>query len=301
MKILLRIIITLCLVLLVWFSFFKKYDHRISFEVNISPLAFHNMLLDSTKWSSISQNQPKIIDVNNARSINHKLKINQIPFELYWEITNKNDTNSEVKLYYKNLENSIKERVLSLIRRSDNQKVLKEIAIGFKQSAKQFSENFKINIEGIDTIPSLTYLYIDLKGKRDDKALNMIKANALLFVKNNDSLVKKNGNVFVKIQSWNTTTDSIAFRYAFPIQPQKQYPTDTTVKADSLLAVPALKATYYGNYRNSDQAWLALITYAESHHIELDMQPLEIFYNNPISGGDDRKWKAEIYIPIKTH
>ena len=63
--------------------------------------------------------------------------------------------------------------------------------------------------------------------------------------------------------------------------------------------VTALKAVYNGNYITSDRAWYALLDYAKQNNIAVNNNPVEVFYNNPNYGGDEMRWKAEIYMPIK--
>jgi hypothetical protein len=40
--------------------------------------------------------------------------------------------------------------------------------------------------------------------------------------------------------------------------------------------------------------------YANSKNIGIEAKPLEVFFSNPNTGGDELSWKAEIYMPIKS-
>ncbi|QTY27267.1 GyrI-like domain-containing protein [Flavobacterium sp. CS20] len=286
----------LFLIILIWFSFFKTYDHQIEFTVDLPQGTIYHMILDPNTWDNKSiKTEHKAL----FESIKQTMKINQTPFELLWEFKNINDTNSRVKLYFKNKNHSLSERYKSLFNQSQNLDSLIQISKHLKDSADKFSEIFNITIQGIDTINSTAYLYIEHQAKRADKARYMINSNPLLFSKNQDSLVTKNGKTFVKVNYWQPKTDSISFRYAFPVESQKKYPVDQLVKADTLASQKALKAIFHGNYSISDQAWLAMYHYAKRKGIELDLSPVEIYFNNPMLGGDDTKWKTEIYMPIK--
>jgi effector-binding domain-containing protein len=229
----------------------------------------------------------------------HEVNINNTPFELQWRFESRNDTNAVVKLNFLNKENSLKERYSCLFKSSPNLDSIIFISQAFKAKANAFARSFKVLIDGIDTIPSQTYLYIKEQSKRDSKAGKMIKTNGYLFSKNKDSLVTKTGETFVYVKKWDLETDSINFRYAFPIKPQSTYPTDDMVMVDDMIEQPALKATFYGNYSLSDQAWIALYNYANRNDISVELTPIEIFYNNPMLGGDDRQWKAEVFLPLK--
>ena len=298
-KKLLKFSIALFLLLIIWFSFFKKYDHEISFVVKVPSGTMYDILTSEIGWLRLDK-ELNIKEKEVFNSFTQELDINNTLFELRWKLENRNDTNALVRLNILNKENSLKERYLSLFQSSENLDSLILISQAFKAKANTFSTNFKIEINGQDTIPAQTYLYAEGQSKRDKKAGKMIKSNGYLFAKNNDSLITKIGETFVYVKDWNLENDSIKFRYAFPVTPQNSYPVDDLVKVDEIKQMPALKATFYGNYSLSDQAWVALYNYAKMNDIPIELTPIEIFYNNPMLGGDDRLWKAEVFMPIKT-
>lgn len=296
MKKILRFIGLLLLVILIWFSFIKPYDHQIDFEVNLPAGSVYYMILDTTNFENKTL---KINDKNLFKSVRMETSFNQKPFELLWEFENLNDTNAKVHLYFKNQNNSLKERYKSLFNQSQYLDSLVSLSKTLKTKANNFSEFFKVEINGLETLEETAYLYVEHKSKREEKAGDMINSNSLLFRKNRDSLVTKTGQTFVKVDNWKPDTDSISFRYAFPVKSQAHYPTDQFVKADTLKKHQALKATFYGNYSLSDQAWIALYHYAKRKSIDITLSPVEIYYNNPMLGGDDKKWKTEVFMPVK--
>jgi effector-binding domain-containing protein len=298
LKKVLRSLAFLFLIVVIWFSFFKTYDHQISFEVNVPQGTMYDILTSEIGWQKLNK-ELKIKDKDIFNSFLQELKINNKPFDLEWKFESKNDTNAIVKLNILNKENSLKERYLSLFKASENLDSLILISSVFKTKANSFATSIKIEINGQDTIPAQTYLYVNEQSMRENKAGKMIKSNGQLFAKNRDSLVTKTGNTFVYVQKWDLETDTIKFRYAFPIKSQKTYPVDEKVMVAEIPQTPALKATFYGNYSLSDQAWIALYNYAERQNIPIELTPIEIFYNNPMLGGDDRLWKAEVFMPIK--
>jgi effector-binding domain-containing protein len=286
------------IVIVLWFSFFKPYDHHISFKVDVPPGTLYDMMTDEKTWQNLNKDLI-ISDKDKFKSLTQELLIDEKPFELLWNFENKNDTNAIVHLDYLNKNNSLKERYLSLFKASDNQDSLIKLSNFFKTQANNFSNSFRVKVNGLDTLPPMVYLYVNQSTTRNKKAGNMIQNNARLFMKNKDSLVTKTGNPFNFVKSWYLSTDSIQFRYAFPVKSQAYYPTDKFVKVDSLPETPVLKATFYGNYSLSDQAWTTLYHYAERNNIPIDLTPIEIFYNNPMFGGNDRQWKAEVFMPLK--
>jgi effector-binding domain-containing protein len=288
----------LLLALIGWFSFIKKYDHSIQFKVDLPAGSVYNFIIDSTLWKNKKQH---IITKDVFNTIQQDLSLNGKQFELFWQFDPIAIDQTQVVLNFINKEDSFSERYKSLFHASSNLDSLVVLSKNLKNQAKLFSQRFKVEIVGIDTLPNLTYLYTNHHSVRTRKAKEMIANNTVLFSKNQDSLVQKTGHTFVKIDRWRLENDSISFRYAFPVKPQQSYPTDNLVMVDSFPKQTALKAIFYGNYSLSDQAWIAMHHFAKENGISITYAPVEIFYNNPLYGGDDRTWKAEIYMPITNH
>lgn len=294
----LKFSIVLFVVFIGWFSFIKTYDHEITFLVKVPSGTMYDIVSAEVAWRQLNKDL-NITGKEVFKEFVQDVNINNTPFELQWKFENRNDTNAVVKVNFLNKKNSLKERYLCLFKSSPNLDSIIFMSQAFKTKADAFARSFKVEIDGIDTIPSQTYLYVEAKTKRDQKAGKMIKNNGYLFSKNKDSLVTKTGETFVYVNNWDLETDDIEFRYAFPVETQSTYPVDAMVMVDKMLRTPALKATFYGNYSLSDQAWVALYNYANRNDIAIDLTPIEIFYNNPMLGGDDRQWKAEVFMPIK--
>jgi len=298
MKKILSLVFFSFLGLIIWFSFFKSYDHKISFQVDIPAGSMYDIISSSKTWEEIGKEQ-HITEKTVFKSIKQNMHINGKPFKLMWTFENRKDTNSTVEINFLNEEHSLKERYQSLFNTSGNLDTLIKISKNLKEKVNSFASAFRIEINGKDTLAEMQYLYVTQNTKRKRKAENMIKSNAQLFSKNRDRLVTKKGPPFNYVKKWDLESDSIQFRYAFPIEPKAVYPVDQTVKTDHLKKKSVLKATFYGNYRFSDQAWIALYHHAQRKNIEIELTPIEVFYNNPMFGGDDKSWKAEIFMLLK--
>ena len=111
--------------------------------------------------------------------------------------------------------------------------------------------------------------------------------------------VQLNGPPFVEVTEWNVQNDSIKYDFCFPIIRSERLPEHEIVKYKRVFAKKALKATYNGNYITSDRAWYVLLEKAKAMGKEIEMRPIEYFYNNPNMGGNELEWKAEVYMPLK--
>ena len=114
-----------------------------------------------------------------------------------------------------------------------------------------------------------------------------------------DNGVEFDGFPMIEITEWNQVNDSIYFNFGRPIKRSEKLPIGTDIEYKRIFRKKALKAEYNGNYITSDRAWYALLDYAEKNNIEVEGTPVEVFHNNPKNEGNQLKWKAEIYLPIK--
>ncbi len=126
----------------------------------------------------------------------------------------------------------------------------------------------------------------------------MMKNNSLLLTFLNEHDLKGGKFAFLIIDKWNLNNNTIDFRYCFPIKQLDTIPFHKDIKFGKQTSKKALKAIYNGNYITSDRGWFALHEYAKRHNINVKNKPLEIYYDNPFNGGEDLKWKTEVYLPI---
>ena len=132
-----------------------------------------------------------------------------------------------------------------------------------------------------------------------NKAEQMLKNNEALLTFINEKELRAGELPFLIVDNWNLDKNTIDFRYCFPVKHLDTMPFHKDIKFDKQISQKALKAIYNGNYITSDRAWFALREYATRHNIGIENKPFEIFYNNPFYGGDELKWKTEVYLPIK--
>ena len=114
-----------------------------------------------------------------------------------------------------------------------------------------------------------------------------------------DNNIKLTGHPFLEITEWDVVEDLIKFNFCFPIQERDEYPATNDIKFKQTEEKVALKTIFNGNYKISDRAWYAILDYAEIKNIDIEELPIEVYLNDPHSGGDDLKWEAEIYMPLK--
>ncbi len=296
------VIITLILLsgLSVWYLFIKEHDYKVSFKVKGTPGSVYHQIISWESWGP----DPKIknittIDTALFEMVYQKVKLKDTILNLEWSLESVSDSITKIEVGVTSNEHSVINRLGILTGETAYTRSLKRELKEFGKRVNDFARNFRIKIEGISEIPSLQYLYVSSKSSRFGKAGMMLRANADLYPSILENGVEESGAPFVKVTAWDIVSDDIKFNFGFPIIHKDSLPTNAIIKYDKSPAQKALKATFYGNYRNSDQAWFALIEYAKRRNILVKKKPLEIFYNNPMHEGNASQWKAEIFLPIK--
>lgn len=294
MKKFISLVLLLAIALGVWFLFLKPGDFTARIRVNTNVGTIEQSIKN---WR---QDAPIInLDIKDqgARLV-QEFKAQDSTHLYEWNVTHINDTISEIKIHITDPNNSIANRLQGLFKETDFKKKSKATLLDFNARLEDHLESITITIKGKDTITSNFYAYTQLEGPQILKANGMMKDIAHLqnmMVRNN---IQMKGLPFVRITDWNRKTDSIKYQFAFPIVKKDTLPEIVDIKYATRPEQKALKAIYNGNYITSDRAWYALLNYAKTNNIKIDPRPIEVFYNNPSMGGDESRWKAEIYLPI---
>ncbi|WP_027394963.1 hypothetical protein [Aquimarina latercula] len=299
-----RIVVVALVILIsvsVWYLFIKKYDYQVSFNVKGSPGSVYHQVISWESWGK----DPKAknittLDTTLFKQVSQAVIVNDTIINLDWTLESLNDSITKIRVGAISEEYSIQNRVRILMGETIFTRGLKKELKVFGKLANNFADTFKIEIEGESDIPSLAYLFVSSSSSRFGKAGMMMRTNSDLYPKILENNLKVDGAPFVRIKEWDVLDDKIKFDFGFPIKYTDSLPLNSLIKFDRSPPQKALKAVFYGNYRNSDQAWFALMAYAKRRNISIVKKPLEIFYNNPMQDGNASQWKAEIFIPISS-
>lgn len=287
---------------IVYYLFIKESDYIVRFKAKTSPGTLYKGVED---WSLVNKTKDSFnYEINQKipfETIKENIQTKDMNLQLEWNFKAINDSLSIVKVEILEKENSIYNRLtapfINTPFKNKSVKLIQDFKIGMDS---QLKNNFKIKIIGFDTIPEISYVYIELKNiNLSSKAKEMMMNNATLLNFINEHNIKNGDFPFLIINNWDIKKDLIDFRYCFPIVENDSRPFHENIKYDKILATPALKAIYNGNYKTSDRGWFGLYDYALRNDIKTINQPIEFFYNNPFYGGDELKWVAEIYMPLQ--
>ena len=291
--------LTLFLVLLIavslWYFFIKPNDYIVRFK---APTTVGTVNQSIKYWQltkdNSTQGASETLDV-----VKQSFTYGDSTHHYTWKLKPITDSTTAVTLAAKDESNSLANRIKVLGGDTFIKKQTETTAKDFYEGLKDHLSDFDVTVEGESAIPPKFAAYITINGTQLEKAGGMMKYYGYLSQIMLKEGIEPQGTPFIEVTNWNQTTDSITYNFCFPIKNKQNLPQFPEVQYKRSFERKALKATYHGNYITSDRAWYRLLSYAEENNIELINEPFEIFYNNPSTGGNERNWKAEIFMPIK--
>jgi len=288
-------IFIILLVCVFYYLFFKPADYIVSFTSNATSGAINQTI---KLWASDLKNS-KFLHQKKLSDFTHEFMFGDSIHIYNWRIKPVNDSISEVRVFILDKNHSFKNRITIPFGETTFEKRTKMMVNDIVKVLQEHKKRIKVTIHGEEELPEKYVAYVPLKSIQRQKAYFMMKQYGFL-----NSVLLKNkitldGQPIVEIEKWNMENDSIQFNFCYPIKKTDSLPKIKGLKYKKIAKTKGVKATYNGNYITSDRAWYRLLEYAKKNNIEIKKNPIEIFYSNPSVGGNERDWKAEIYLPLK--
>ena len=280
---------------LLWYFIIKPYDYLVTFKVKTTAGTINQSI---KLWDTSLENSSPI-QQENLKNLTQQIIIKDSTYNYEWSISSVNDSISKVNVYVTDIDHSFANKISIPFGTTDFEKRTQNTITDFIDKLKEHLNKIRVRVVGIDSTRTTYCAYIPMKGLQIEKARGMMQNYSLLTSVLSAENIEMNGTPFVEITNWNTQNDSIAYNFCFPVIKSDSLPIDPRIQYKQYSGVKALKASYNGNYITSDRAWYALLDYAGNNDIEIVKNPLEVFYSNPNFGGDELKWEAQIYLPIK--
>jgi len=295
MKKVLLVLLPLLIVGLVWYLFIKPYDYVVSFRARTFPGTINQSI---KLWNSTLKDA-ELVNQVGLTQLEQNIKFNDSTFLYRWDIAPLTDSTSKVKVYVKDLDHSIQNKItIPFYNTGFEQRTISTVK-DFNEKLNEHIGKFKVKVTGKSELPSTYCAYVSVKTTQFGKAQGMMYNYPLLNTILANNGIELNGRPFLEVTKWDKETDSIQFDFCYPIIKSDSLPQHPDLKYKQFNSRNALKAVYNGNYITSDRAWYALMDFAAKNDIEVIDLAVEVFQNNPNMGGDALKWKAEIYLPLK--
>lgn len=164
----------------------------------------------------------------------------------------------------------------------------------------QSMEVYSINVDGITEYGGGFYMYkttsstasniSNMKAQQFAEILNFMQDNAL----------EMTGHPFTIYNEMNDD-GSVIMSNAIPVQNKVTVGEESNILCGYMDRSKVLKTTLKGNYINLSEAWKKAMNHLNSNGLEAsDVNPFEIYPNDPGAFPNPADWTTELYIPLKT-
>ena len=295
MKKVILVLLPLLVAGLLWYLFIKPYDYLVTFKARTFPGTINQSI---KTWNSTLKDA-QLVNQEGLNQLEQNIKFSDSTYLYQWDIIPLTDSTSKVKVYVKDLDHSLQNKIAIPFFNTDFEKRTISTVKDFSEKLNEHIGNFRVKVTGKKELPATYCAYVSVKTNQFGKAKGMMYNYPLLNTILANNGIELNGRPFIEITEWDKETDSIHYDFCYPIIKSDSLPEHPDLKYKQFNSRNALMAVYNGNYITSDRAWYALMDYAGKNDIQVTGLPVEVFQNNPNMGGDALTWKAEIYLPLK--
>ena len=295
MKKVILVLLPLLVAGLLWYLFIKPYDYLGTFKARTFPGTINQSI---KTWNSTLKDA-QLVNQEGLNQLEQNIKFSDSTYLYQWDIIPLTDSTSKVKVYVKDLDHSLQNKIAIPFFNTDFEKRTISTVKDFSEKLNEHIDNFRVKVTGKKELAASYCAYVSVKTNQFGKAKGMMYNYPLLNTILANNGIELNGRPFIEITEWDKETDSIHYDFCYPIIKSDSLPEHPDLKYKQFNSRNALMAVYNGNYITSDRAWYALMDYAGKNDIQVTGLPVEVFQNNPNMGGDALTWKAEIYLPLK--
>jgi effector-binding domain-containing protein len=278
----------------------RPCDYRVHFTVNTTPDVAYFNILNWHIWNrkNVGQNI-EILSKIPVGEISKKLILKDTTLIFNWEFSKLSDSTTLIRACVTDVDRKIFNRLTVPFINTAFKTSVRNNLIDIKTRLEVMMKTFHYEFTGSHRFEEKSCVCVSLKstprGKAGAMMLNVIKLNQ--FVRQND--LELEGNPFVVIHNWNEYNDSISIDFCFPITHTDIVPDHPEIKYMTVDGMDAVKADFYGNYSITDVTWHTLAEKAKASG-KSNNKLIEVYFNDPHSGGNELEWKAEIYLGIES-
>jgi effector-binding domain-containing protein len=294
-------IILLAIIGGITFLLTRPSDYQAHFAVKATPdIAYYNILNWDIWNRNDSSTKIEILNKTPVSNISQKVTLNDTTLFFNWEFKKLNDSITLVRAYVSDPDRKIHNRLTVPFINTRFKISVRNNLLDIKTRLELMLKKFHYKFTGYQYFEKKSCVYINLKSTPEGKArammLNVTELNQ--FVRQNNLVL--DGNPFLVIHDWNESKDSVNFDFCFPISRIGAVPEHPKIKFMTVDSMEALKIDFYGNYSITNITWYNLAEEVKKQGYRSNNKLIEVYFNDPHSGGNDLEWKAEIYMGIES-
>ncbi len=302
MRKIISISLVLAIIATVYYIFVKQYDYQFRFKAKYGPATVYQEILDWENFTSTDTLQNiKVIDKEPYSGILQQVLLNNNnSLLMQWEFEYLNDSVTQVIVHTLDKKNQVRNRIeiLNPFKKSDYLATLKENLSAFNVSLNTRQKAYKITMADTATSPPYNCACVTSKTSVTKKARAMMATIRTIEAYLLENELKLQGSPLLKVTHWDIEKNDIVFDFCFPIELRDKLKENEEIKLKHIKSSKSLHAVFNGNYRQSHLAWFDLYEKAQRENIVVDPLPLEVYFDNPMTGNESVGWRADIYLPL---
>jgi effector-binding domain-containing protein len=282
------------LIILMWYLFIRPFE----FEVNFTAKTLPGDIIQTIRVWNRSLDNAEALEVDSVYRLKQNIIWDNRSYVYNWYFKTINDSTTHVNVTITQPARSIRNKLLVPFSEQDVEQDASVIVRQFYDILQMHLKITNVEVLGESETEPAFCVCRSLETNQIEKANGMMKDYELLtsFISHFNLIA--NGPPIIKVTEWSHNVGSLKYDFCFPIVKTESLPVSSSIFYKEFNKEKVLKAVYHGNYITSDRAWYELIRFANSNGYKINGLPMEHFHNNPNLGLDEKKWKADVYLPI---
>jgi effector-binding domain-containing protein len=286
------------------FLFTRPSDYQAHFTVKATPDIVYYNILNWNIWNrDESSSKIDILIKTPVSNISQKVALNDTTLIFKWEFKKINDSITMVRVFVSDPNRKLYNRLTIPFKNTRFKISVRNNVLDIETRLEVMLEKLRYKYTGFHHFEKRSCVYMNLRCPLKAKATTMMSNVTELnqFVRQNN--LELDGNPFLVIHDWNESNesnDSISFDFCFPIRRISAVPENPKIRYMTVESMDALKTDFFGNYGITDITWYSLAEEVKKQGYRGNNKLIEVYFNDPHSGGNELEWKAEIYMGIES-
>jgi effector-binding domain-containing protein len=280
---------------LLYYFGFRRHEYEVNFKAATLP----GDLMQTIRFWNRSLPGARILEVDSFATLIQQITSAERTYQYAWHFELSNDSITKVKVRISEPGNEFVNKLLIPFTEQPLESDAKAFMYQFHAILKEHLEITNVKVIGETQLDSSFCVCRTLDTQQTEKAQGMMKEYASLVDYVNRHNLQSAGSPIVRVREWSHEKNKLKYDFCFPVEPVVALPASGLFEYKIFPRERVLHAEYFGNYITSDRAWYELLKYADDEGLRVRKFPIEYFRNNPTLGIEEKKWKADIYLPVE--
>ena len=160
-------------------------------------------------------------------------------------------------------------------------------------------KKYEVTIEGIKEYGGGFYLYKSTNADGSNISQKMGESFGSLMAYTSSNNIQPAGMPMTVYHNMDNEAGTVVMSNGIPVVERIDVPAGSDIQCGYIPKTKVLKTVLLGNYNNLEKAWEEAMTYINTNNlVPSEVDPFEIYTNDPGQFPNPADWRTEIYIPI---